>query len=117
MFIWMCTGPFAEACEQTIFQKVVPHERQGRVFGFAQSIEQSASPLTAFLVGPLAELFVIPFMASATGVSIFGGWFGTTSDRAIALIFSIAGIIGLTVTLLAFASRSYKNLSKSYLAK
>lgn len=110
----MCLGPFAEACEQTIFQKVVPYERQGRVFGFAQSVEQSASPFTAFLIGPIAQFIVIPFMASPTGVEIFGGWFGNTQDRAIALIFSIAGLIGLTVALLAFLSRSYKNLSKSY---
>lgn len=56
--------PIAEACEQTILQKVVPFERQGRVFGFAQSVEQTASPLTAFFIGPIAELFVIPFMKS-----------------------------------------------------
>ena len=31
--------PFAEAAEQTVLQKVVPFERQGRVFGFAQSVE------------------------------------------------------------------------------
>ena len=38
------------AAEQTVLQRVVPFERQGRVFGFAQSVEQAASPLTAFLV-------------------------------------------------------------------
>ena len=32
-----CWGPYAEAAEQTALQKVVPLERQGRVFGFAQS--------------------------------------------------------------------------------
>lgn len=34
-FIWMLLGPYAEAAEQTTLQKVVPLERQGRVFGFA----------------------------------------------------------------------------------
>ncbi len=46
-FVWMLLGPVAEAAEQTTLQKVVPLERQGRVFGFAQSVEQAASPLTA----------------------------------------------------------------------
>lgn len=32
MFLWMMIGPAAEACEQTVLQKVVPLERQGRVF-------------------------------------------------------------------------------------
>ena len=41
MFIWMLLGPYAEAAEYTTLQKVVPLERQGRVFGFAQSVEVS----------------------------------------------------------------------------
>src|SRR5690606_35297359 len=61
-FVWMLLGPYAEAAEHTTLQKVVPLERQGRVFGFAQSVEQSASPLTAFLIGPLTQFVVIPFM-------------------------------------------------------
>jgi DHA3 family multidrug efflux protein-like MFS transporter len=40
----MLLGPYAEAAEHTTLQKVVPLERQGRVFGFAQSVEQSAHP-------------------------------------------------------------------------
>ena len=44
--------PAVEACEQTILQTVIPPERQGRVFGFAQSVEQAASPITALLIGP-----------------------------------------------------------------
>ena len=39
MYIYMLLVPYAEAAEQTILQKVVPYERQGRVFGFAQSVE------------------------------------------------------------------------------
>src|SRR5688500_4977849 len=34
-FIWLFLGPYAEAAEHTTLQKVVPYERQGRVFGFA----------------------------------------------------------------------------------
>ena len=63
-FLWMIIGPIAEACEQTILQKVVPLERQGRVFGFGQSMENIASPLTAFLVGPLTQFLVIPWVAT-----------------------------------------------------
>lgn len=114
LFIFTSLHPFIEAAEQTILQKVVPFERQGRVFWFSQSVEQVASPLTAFFIGPIAEFFVIPFMDSERGVGLFGSWFGSGQDRAIALIFSIAWIIGLVVTLLAFASKSYKKLSASY---
>ena len=68
MFLYLCLMPFIEAAEQTVLQKVVPFERQGRVFGFAQSVEQSASPLTAFLISPIAQFVVIPFMTTGSGV-------------------------------------------------
>jgi MFS transporter, DHA3 family, multidrug efflux protein len=114
MFIYLCLIPVVEASEQTILQKVIPPERQGRVFGFAQSIEQAASPITAFMIGPIAQLIFIPFMTSGAGVDLIGGWFGTGTDRGIALLFIVAGMIGLVVTLLAMQSRAYRALSQIY---
>lgn len=116
-FIWMLLGPYAEAAEHTTLQKVVPLERQGRVFGFAQSVEQSASPLTAFLIGPLTQFIVIPFMTDGAGADTIGSWFGTGPDRGIALVFTIAGFIGvIIITILAFNSRYYRDLSAAYAA-
>ncbi|ODT81046.1 MAG: multidrug transporter [Pelagibacterium sp. SCN 64-44] len=113
-FIWMLLGPYAEAAEQTTLQKVVPLERQGRVFGFAQSVEQSASPLTAFLIGPLTQFIVIPFMTDGAGARTIGPWFGTGPDRGIALVFTVAGLFGVMLTLYAFNSRYYRQLSAAY---
>lgn len=113
-FVWMLLGPYAEAAEHTTLQKVVPLERQGRVFGFAQSVEQSASPLTAFLIGPLTQFVFIPFMTDGAGAATIGGWFGTGPARGIALVFTVAGILGLLVTILAFNSRYYRQLSAVY---
>jgi len=114
MFIWLCLGPVAEAAEQTVLQKVIPPERQGRVFGFAQSVEQAASPITAFLIGPIAQLIFIPFMTTGVGVELIGDWFGTGRDRGMALLFIVAGVIGLIVTLFAMRSYAYRTLSASY---
>jgi len=115
-FFYLAVVPFIEASEHTIFQKLVPIERQGRVFGFAQSIEQTASPLTAFAIGPLTQYVFIPFMTEGRGVELIGPWFGTGSDRGIALVFTLAGIIGLITTLWAKQSRFYHDLSRKYLA-
>lgn len=117
MVIWMSLVPFVEATEQTIFQKVVPPERLGRVFGFAHSVEQAASPLTAFLIGPIAQFFFIPFMTTGRGVALVGSWFGTGPGRGMALVFITAGIIGLLVTLIARRSQAFHLLSKHYLQK
>lgn len=114
MLIWLCLMPFIEATEQTIMQKVVPFERQGRVFGFAHSIEQMASPLTAFFIGPIAQLIFIPFMTTGKGVTLIGDWFGVGPGRGIALVFIMAGFVGLTVTLLTMRSNPYKLLAKKY---
>ena len=114
MFIWLCLIPAVEAAEQTILQKVVPPERQGRVFGFAQSVEQAASPISSFIVGPVAQLIFIPFMTTGAGVRLLGGWFGVGTDRGLALLFTVAGLIGLAVTLLAMRSYAYRALSSQY---
>ena len=114
MFVWLCLIPAVEAAEQTILQKVVEPERQGRVFGFAQSVEQAATPITAFLIGPIAQLIFIPFMTTGAGVDLIGSWFGTGTDRGLALLFTVAGLVGLTVTLLAMRSYSYRALSERY---
>ncbi|MFN3352807.1 MAG: MFS transporter [Brevundimonas sp.] len=114
--VWMFLGPWAEAAEHTTLQRVVPYARQGRVFGFAQSVEQAASPLTAFLIGPLTQFLVIPFMSDGAGARAIGGWFGTGPERGIALVFTLAGITGVIVTLLALRSRPYRRLSAAYAA-
>ncbi|MFG1693972.1 MFS transporter [Nonomuraea sp. NPDC049309] len=112
MYVYMLLMPYAEAAEQTILQKVVPYERQGRVFGFAQSVEQAASPLTAFLISPIAQFVVIPFMTDGAGARAIGGWFGTGTDRGLAVIFMAAGLVGLLATVAALRSRPYRRLSE-----
>jgi MFS transporter, DHA3 family, multidrug efflux protein len=114
MAVFMLMMPFAEAAEQTVLQKVVPFERQGRVFGFAQSVEQAASPLTAFLMGPIAQFLVIPFMTDGWGADVLGPWFGTGAERGLALVFMVTGVVGFVMTLLALRSRSYRRLSRSF---
>lgn len=116
MLGYMILVPYAEAAEQTVLQRVVPYERQGRVFGFAQSVEQAASPLTAFFIGPLTQFIFIPLMTTGLGAQLIGGWFGTGAPRGIAIVFVITGLIGLVATILAFRTKHYKKLSAEYLA-
>jgi DHA3 family multidrug efflux protein-like MFS transporter len=116
MFIWLCLIPVIEAAEQTVMQRAVPYERQGRVFGFAQTVENAASPFTAFLIGPLAEVVFIPFMTTGRGVDLLGGWFGTGTERGLALIFTLAGLVGLVVTARAWSSNAYRTLSRTVTA-
>ena len=72
MVVWLALIPVIEAAEQTVLQRSIPFERQGRVFGFAQLVENAASPLTAFLIGPLAETVFMPFMTDGRGADGIG---------------------------------------------
>ena len=115
-FIYLTLAPIAEASEQTIVQKVVPFEEQGRVFGFAQTVETAASPITAFMIGPIAQFWVLPSMTDGALADLIGPWFGTGPERGLSLIFIVAAILGLTVTLIALRSRPYRRLSGRYMA-
>lgn len=111
---YMCLIPIAEAAEQTILQRVVPFRTQGRVFGFAQSVEAAAAPITAFLIGPIAQFWLIPYMATEEGQARWSWLLGTGEARGMALVFLLAGALMLTVVLLALVSAPYRRLSRSY---
>jgi len=114
ILLYMCIIPVAEAAEQTILQRVVPFRTQGRVFGFAQSVEAAASPISAFLIGPIAQFWLIPYMASDAGKTSLGWLLGDGQARGIALVFLAAGALMLIAVLLAFVSRPYRQLSAAY---
>lgn len=114
IFLYMCLVPVVEAVEQTIIQRLVPLTRQGRVFGFAHSVESAASPMMAFLIGPITQFFFIPFMKTESGMAIFRPLLGDGPGRGIALVFVTIGVIGLIATILAMRSRAYHVLSDAY---
>lgn len=113
-FLYMAVVPAIEAAEQTLLQRVVPLAKQGRVFGFAQAIEAAASPLSAFLIGPLAQFWLIPYAESDRGRLDWAWLVGTGQARGIALVFTLVSLLGLAVTLLAFRTRTYQILTTTY---
>lgn len=114
IWVFMALMPMAEAAEQTIIQRVVPLKRQGRVFGLAQAIESASTPISAFLIGPIAEFVILPYMKTEQGKDTFGWLVGDGEARGIALVFIAASAIMLTVVLLAFTTRAYRDLSAYY---
>lgn len=114
IWLYMTLIPLMEATEQTVIQRVVPYKRQGRVFGFAQALEAAATPITAFLIAPIAQFFVMPFMKSDDGKASFGWLLGDGEMRGIALIFFVSGLIMVAVALLAFTSKTYRQISAFY---
>ena len=114
LWLYMVITPAIEAAEQTVIQRVVPYERQGRVFGFAQAFESAAAPITSFLIAPLAEFWIIPYVNSDAGQASLGWLLGAGEARGIALVFLFSGALISVVAACAFVTKSYRRLSASY---
>ena len=114
IWLYMMLIPAVEAAEQTIIQKVVPFRTQGRVFGFAQAFEAAAAPITAFLIAPIAEFIIIPYMNDGDGERTWAWLLGEGDARGIAIIFLVAGIVMIIAAGLAFLTKSYRTLSATY---
>lgn len=116
MIVWLGLVPVIEAAEQTVLQRAVPFEVQGRVFGFAQFVENAAAPAVALVAGPLAEGVAMPSMTDGRAAAWIGDWFGRGPDRGLALMFTLAGVIGVAVTVTVWGTRAYRSLSAAIVA-
>jgi DHA3 family multidrug efflux protein-like MFS transporter len=114
IWLYLVLIPLVEAAEQTVIQQVVPLHRQGRVFGFAMAFESAAAPITAFLIAPIAQFWIIPYARSAEGAAQLAPLLGEGVSRGIALVFLIAGTILVVAALLAFLTPVYRRVSASY---
>lgn len=114
IWLYLTLVPIVEAAEQTVIQQVVPLNRQGRVFGFAMAFESAAAPITAFLIAPLAQFWIIPYARSAEGAAQLEPLLGQGTSRGIALVFLVSGIILILAALIAFLTPVYRKVSASY---
>jgi DHA3 family multidrug efflux protein-like MFS transporter len=114
ILLYMLIIPAVEAAEQTVIQKVVPFSTQGRVFGFAAAFEAAAAPITAFLVAPIAQFLIIPYMRTDAGEAAWSWLLGTGEARGIALVFFVAGVLMIIAAALAFLTKSYRLISATY---
>ncbi|WP_209326251.1 MFS transporter [Brevibacterium renqingii] len=114
--IWltMALMPAVEAAEQTVIQKVVPYEKQGRVFGFANTFEAAAAPITALLIAPIAELWTIPHLRTEAGQREWEWLLGAGDSRGIALILVFAGFGLVLLAVAALLTPQYRFLSRQY---
>jgi DHA3 family multidrug efflux protein-like MFS transporter len=78
------------------------------------TFEAAASPITALMIAPVAEFFIVPYMETAAGQERWGPLLGAGESRGIALVFFWSGVAMIVLGAAAFFTRTYRTLSFSY---
>ena len=108
IFFWSITDPLIMGSSQSIWQSKVPPDIQGRVFSVRFFIALVGALPAMLIAGPLADHFFEPLMMDATGPL---AWLvGSGPGAGMGLLIVISGVIGVIVTVLAYSSRSIRNI-------
>lgn len=93
-FFFTVSLPLVGASSQPIWQRKVPLDLQGRVFGVRFMIATAAMPLAYLISGPLVDFVFEPLMAADGALAgSIGQWIGTGEGRGIGLLFMILGLL------------------------
>lgn len=105
-FCFFFSLPIINSSVQTIFQKKVVFELQGRVFSIKNTFTDSSIPIASLIAGPLADKVFEPLM-SANGflAGSIGQIIGVGIGRGIGLLFIVVGVLTLLVTIIAYQYR------------
>jgi hypothetical protein len=102
--------PIINGSNQAIWQAKVAPDVQGRVFAVRQLIAWATIPASLLLAGPLADHVFEPAMMPDGGLAtLFGGAVGTGPGAGMSLMFIIAGILGILVSLGGYAFHIVRN--------
>lgn len=93
--------PLIGGCSQTIWQRKVPPDLQGRVFSLRATVATAFLPLAFSVAGPLNDLVFEPLMAETGPLAgSVGRLLGTGPGRGAALLFVVlAGLTLMTVAI------------------
>jgi MFS family permease len=85
--------PFIGGAAQTLWQRTVPLDLQGRTFAFRMMLEQTMLTLASVSAGPLSAWVFEPAMAPGGALAgVLGLVMGTGKGRGIALLIAVLGI-------------------------
>ncbi|MCY1079000.1 MFS transporter [Archangium lansingense] len=84
--------PLITACDQSIWQRLVPTDIHGRVMAVHSAVSGASVPVAYLLAGPLADSLFEPWMApGGTLAASAGQLIGVGQGRGIALLFAVLG--------------------------
>lgn len=105
IFIMALMVPMASGTSQAVFLAKIEPAVQGRVFAMRSMVARSIIPLAFLTAGPLADQIFEPLMQAPSGpvLTAIGNLIGTGPGRGVGLLFVVAGVLMLLVTVAAYA--------------
>ncbi|RKH03259.1 MFS transporter, partial [Corallococcus carmarthensis] len=111
--LYLFSMPPMMAGSQSIWQRKIPADLQGRTAAVKRMIVLCMSPLAALLAGPLADDIFEPAMAPGGALaSTMGRLLGVGPGRGIAVIFIVLGLLTLTNVAVAWSNPRLRNLDR-----
>lgn len=106
--------PFIMAGQNVILYKMVPQKLQGSVFSVRNAIQHGTIPVGLLLGGFLADYVFEPFIQSENGLAnVLRHIVGTGNGAGMAVMFLCTGILGSSVSLLAYHKKEIQKLQES----
>jgi DHA3 family macrolide efflux protein-like MFS transporter len=95
--------PLISGCSQTVWQRKVPADVQGRVLAVKTAVAGVAMPLAFLLAGPLADGVFEPLMAQNGALaSTVGSLLGVGRGRGVALLFIVLGCLMIAAAIIGY---------------
>ena len=120
LFIWLAAmaieslcDPLVKVSDDTILQRKVPPDMQGRVFGAQSVIAQLSVPFAPLIGGYLGEKVFEPLMQSQNAISgFFGPWMGTGPGSGMGLLIFLGGRGAAVVGSMGYAIHPIRQLDR-----
>jgi len=118
-WVWMLSAfllaffmPTVNGCNQAIWQKKVPPDKQGRVFAVRRVIAQITIPLSMGLSGWMAENVFDPAFQTVDGwgARLLGGIFGAGPGAGFSMMIALSGLLVAVVGAIGFISRDVREI-------
>ena len=109
----LMTLPVMNGCSQSIWQRKVAPDVQGRVFAFRKMIAFSSIPIAHLFAGPLADYVFEPLLIEGGLLaSSIGQIIGIGPGRGIGLLFIVAGLLMIGNVIVSRFSRRLRRVEK-----
>lgn len=112
-FIGCFGSPIYQTYQTVILRERVPLSMQGRIFSLQGIITSSLTPLGYIIGSILADYMFEPFMQGKGKVqNILSGLVGSGKGAGMGLMFVIAGMLGIIISIVLSNNHHIKNLEK-----